>query len=117
MKLSGTSLSIRIMALSLCALSFNAHAEPNTTADWLPEDVSSIKSVKAYCEYLDSFIPASFRNYAGYLVALKSSTGQDNLKNAELAEQWSDRLKSSANTWGALGCTQIIYGAKQEKTR
>ena len=117
MKLSGTKSLIIIWALSLCAWSFNAAAEQPPSTDWLPEDTSSIKSVKAYCEYLDNFIPSSFRNYAGYMASLKSATGQDNLKNAELAEQWSKMLTSSANTWGALGCVQLIYGAQQGKSR
>lgn len=117
MKLYGTGLSIMIGTLGLCALSFNANAQQNTSTDWLPEDVSSISSVRAYCVYLDKFIPLSFKNYAGFMGQLKSTSGQENLKNAELAGQWSEMLKSNANTWGALGCVQLIYGTQQGKPR
>lgn len=117
MKLYRTGLSIAIGTFGFCALSFSANVQQNTSGDWLQEDVSSITSVRAYCAYLDRFIPSSFQNYRGFMRQLKLTSGQENLKIAEMAEKWDETLKANANTWGALGCAQLIYGTQQGKPR
>lgn len=115
MKQYGTGLSFTILALVLYSSSFNANAQQSVLQ--LQVDVSSITSVKAYCAYLDKSIPNAFKNYIGFMQTLDKTTGQENLKNADLAARWESLLKSNSEIWGSLGCEQLIYGVPQGKSR
>ncbi|SRR6266481_4590377 len=115
MKLYRIGFSLAIVPLGFCALSFNANAQQSILQ--LQQDVSSITSVRTYCVYLDKSIPNAFQNYIWFMQQLGSTTGKENLTNADVAEKWNEVLKSNSQAWGALGCTQLIYGAQQGKSR
>jgi hypothetical protein len=53
----------------------------------------------------------------GFMRQLSLTSGQDNQNISEMVAKWNEVLKSNANTWGVLGCAQLLYGTQQGKLR